>query len=164
MPTTIKIVAAAMALGAAGCTSLVRTPPGADGAEAACGRLAVDYAFHRDRFDAEGVAGVFARDGTLELFGQTYAGRDAVRTRIQAMAGGAVIRHLVSNVRVVMESQSVAAMTSYVQVIQAPAGSLPAAHPGVSTIGEYHDRCVNTLEGWRLASRKLILVMTPPGS
>ncbi|MDZ4760370.1 MAG: nuclear transport factor 2 family protein [Alphaproteobacteria bacterium] len=150
-----NILACAVALTAIG-PAFGEGPKAAVGMEADCARLAVDYAYHRDRFDPDGVAGVFAPDGVLKLFGETFTGRAAIAARIGSM-GRTTIRHLVSNVRVTPESDSAASMTSYVEVVQAPAGPLPATHPGASTIGEYRDRCVATPEGWRLASRELII-------
>lgn len=138
-----------------------------DGPEEACARLAVDYALNWDRFDAEGVAALFTEDATLAIGGAPMTGRAAIAARVAGMAGKITIRHIVSNVRVEPVDATTAQTISYVQVVMSrepPAEGRPAPFPPGVVLAEYHDRCVKTAEGWRLAERTLkpIFVPAPP--
>ncbi|MEE4281572.1 MAG: nuclear transport factor 2 family protein, partial [Pseudomonadales bacterium] len=91
----------------------------------ACTNLVLDYAYFRDRPDAEGVASLFAEDAQLTVLGQTFVGRAAIAERIRDAAGGPIFRHMMSTIRIFPDNESHARGVSYVAVYTASAGQLP---------------------------------------
>lgn len=127
----------------------------------ACEDLVLDYAYYRDRPDAQGVAAVFAEDARLEVLGQTFVGRDKIKARIEAGIGGPVFRHMMSTIRIFPVDQDHATGVSYVTVYSAPPGDGPLPVGNVAGVGEYHDRFVRTADGWKIAERKFVMVFAP---
>lgn len=54
----------------------------------ACRQTVLDYAYYRDRPDADGVAALFTDDATFTLGADKFVGREAIRARIQAGVQG----------------------------------------------------------------------------
>lgn len=129
--------------------------------ERACTDLVLDYAYHRDRPDADGVAGIFAEDAVLSVLGQDFVGRDAIRARLQGAENGPVFRHMMSTVRIFVESDDRASGVSYVTVYSAPPGGLPRPLDAPLGVGEYHDKFVRTAAGWKIQRREFIPVFMP---
>ena len=129
--------------------------------EAACRSLILDYAYYRDRPDADAVADLFTEDAQLRVLGQTYAGRQAIYKRVQAGQGGPVFRHMMSTIRVfVVDSQS-AKGVSYVTVYSQATGELPRPLDTPLAVGEYHDVFVHTDAGWKIKERTFVPVFMP---
>jgi uncharacterized protein (TIGR02246 family) len=124
----------------------------------ACTNLVLDYAYFRDRPDAEGVADLFTEDAQLTVLGQTFAGRAAIAERIRDAADGPVFRHMMSTIRIFPDDETYAHGVSYVAVYTAPAGQLPGPLHQPAAVGEYHDRFVLTESGWKIARREFIAV------
>ena len=118
-----------------------------------CINLVTDYAFYRDRFDAEGFASLFTDDATLTVVGQTWNGRNDIRQRIKGMDNTTTIRHLMSTIRIVPVDDNHATGVSYATIYSTPAGS--NAVEGFAIMGEYHDEFVRTPQGWKI--QKLVL-------
>jgi ketosteroid isomerase-like protein len=125
----------------------------------ACTQLVTDYAFYRDRPNADAVASLFTADATFNLMGKQFVGREAIRARVAAGAGGAVFRHLVSTINIeVSNSGESARGVTYVVVYRGSAADLPQELPERPTIGEYHDEFRLTQEGWKIAKRAFVPV------
>ena len=122
----------------------------------ACERLIADYAYFRDREEAEPYAAVFAVDGVFEFRGARFVGRKAIRQRLVDAAGQVVTRHVMSNVRITPIDADNAEATSIVTLYQGDRSTPPIEVPGMLGIGEYHDRFVRTDEGWKIAHRKFV--------
>lgn len=122
----------------------------------ACERLIADYAYFRDREEAEPYAAVFAPNGVFEFRGTRFEGRHAIAARLTDGAGKVITRHVMSNVRIEPVSAAEAIGTSLVTLYQADLGDLPRTVDGFLGIGEYHDRFVLTDDGWRIAHRKFV--------
>lgn len=140
----------AFVLLAAGCA------PQTESIEAACTELVLDYAYHRDRLDAEQVANLFTDDATMSVLGDVYDGREAIRKRMLDGQSGPVTRHLMSTIRIFPIDDLRATGVSYVTVYLAPRrdSQNPLAVEGFAGIGEYHDEFVLTDSGWKIAQRE----------
>ena len=125
----------------------------------ACTKLVHDYAYSRDHDDPEGYANVFANNGVFLFRGQRFEGRAAIRKRMLD-SGGQTTRHVMSNVRVTIETPEKARVVSYVTVTIAPATELPIQTSGATALGEYHDVCAKTTEGWKIQKRQFVDVFT----
>ena len=134
----------------------------------ACTDLVLDYAYYRDRYDADAVADLFTQDAVLEVFADTFVGRAAIHERLAAVKNPPTIRHLMSTIRIFLltpqnpsELVERARGVSYVTVYSAPPGDLPANTAQFLGMGEYHDEFVRTKAGWKIARRTFVPVFSP---
>ncbi len=127
----------------------------------ACTDLVLDYAYFRDRPDADGVANLFTEDAQLTVLGQTFVGRAAIGKRIRDAAGGPVFRHMMSTIRIFPDDETHAHGVSYAAVYTAPAGQAPRPLHQPAAVGEYHDRFVLTAAGWKIAQREFVAIFMP---
>ena len=125
----------------------------------ACTNLVHDYAYSRDHDDPDGYAKVFAENGVFLFRGQRFEGRAAIRKRMLD-SSGQTTRHVVSNVQVTVETPEKARVVSYVTVTIATATEFPIQTSGATALGEYHDVCAKTTEGWKIQKRQFIDVFT----
>jgi ketosteroid isomerase-like protein len=126
--------------------------------ERACARLVHDYARAADFGDSAAAAALFAEDGVLEMpGGRRFAGRDAIRKRLEEQPAAQVSRHVISNLIVDAVDESRARgfcyLTLYRGTRSAAGGPLPSAAPFV--IGHYEDEFVRDGGDWRFAARRL---------
>lgn len=131
------------------------------GIERACTDLVLDYAYFRDRQDADAVAELFTADAVLQVLGQDYVGKEAIRARIAQGQGGPVFRHMMSTIRIFIDDDGHARGVSYVTVYSAAAGELPRPLGAPLGVGEYHDRFVYTDAGWKIQHREFVPVFMP---
>ena len=129
--------------------------------EQACTDLVLDYAYYRDRADAQAVADLFTADALLRVLGQDFDGNAAIRSRIEQGRGGPVFRHMMSTVRIFVEDEDHARGVSYVTVYSAPAGELPRPLGAPLGVGEYHDQFVRTEAGWKIQRREFVPAFMP---
>jgi uncharacterized protein (TIGR02246 family) len=125
----------------------------------ACTNLIHDYAYSRDHDDPDGYANVFAKNGVFLFRGQRFEGRAAIRKRMLD-SSGQTTRHVMSNVQVTVETPEKARVVSYVTVTIATAAELPIQASGTTALGEYHDICAKTTEGWKIQKRQFVDVFT----
>ena len=134
-----------------------------EAAMAACRALVLDYAYYRDRYDANGYAGLFAKDAVLSILGVDYAGRAAIKARLLENRDRPVIRHHMSTIKIFAVDGTAARGVSYVTVYVEPAtGQLPVTSADYTTIGEYHDTFKRTDAGWKIARREFKQTFVPP--
>jgi ketosteroid isomerase-like protein len=134
--------------------------------ERACERLVIDYAYYVDHQDTEGYINLFTEDADLIFRGPPIKGRAALAEQNKQQAKILGRRHISTNVRITALDANNAEGTVYVTVYGGPGGEgAPASADktalldGPSLIGEYRDRYVRTKDGWRFASRRLVIVM-----
>ena len=127
----------------------------------ACTNLVHDYAYSRDHADPDGYANVFAENGVFLFRGQRFEGRAAIRKRMLD-SSGQTTRHVMSNVQVTVETPEKARVVSYVTVTiaTATATEFPIQTSGATALGEYHDVCAKTTEGWKIQKRQFVDVFT----
>lgn len=118
-----------------------------------CINLVTDYAYFRDRFDAEGFSNLFTEGATLTVVGQTWSGRGEIRKRIEGMDSSTTIRHLMSTIRIVPVDADHATGVSYATIYSTPGGNNTVE--GFAIMGEYHDEFVRTAQGWKIQTRVL---------
>ncbi len=126
----------------------------AEDAKTACIALVVDYAHHRDNFNAESFANLFTEDGILIIGENRWEGRAAIQARIEALDNRATIRHHMSSIRISPIDADHATGISYVVIYRAPQGSPEITGPLM--IGDYVDRYVRTEDGWKIVHRELL--------
>ncbi|HET9822052.1 MAG TPA: nuclear transport factor 2 family protein [Burkholderiaceae bacterium] len=120
-----------------------------------------------DSRDAAGLAALFTPDGELQRpSGTPLQGRAAIEQAYAQRPPGRLTRHLVTNLRVEVESPRRARAHSLVLLwsgssddAQGPQGR-PAR--GAQQVGEFRDRLILTDEGWRLEQRIASFVLHLP--
>ena len=127
-----------------------------------CEAVVLDYAYYRDRPDADAVAGLFAEDAVLQVLGSEYTGREQIRGRILAGVGGPIFRHMMSTIRIFAIDDDHATGVSYVTVYSAPPGEGPVPVDTFAAVGEYHDQFVRTETGCKIKRRDFVPVFVPP--
>lgn len=123
--------------------------------------LVLDYAFYRDRLEAEAVADLFTIDAQLIVLGQVFNGQQAIHQRIadsRRTGQGPATRHLMSTMRFFKHTADQASGISYVTVLGAEGRQLPMQIEGFLAVGEYHDQFVRTPQGWKIARREFVPV------
>jgi uncharacterized protein (TIGR02246 family) len=117
--------------------------------------LVTRYAMLNDDGDYEGVAALFAEDGsfTRPSGGDPIVGRGAILASYQGRPPR-ISRHLITNIVVDVASESEATARSTIVLYTAAPGALPADANKPALLGGFRDRLVKTAEGWRFASRE----------
>jgi hypothetical protein len=130
-------------------------------AERECARLITEYARRVDFGEASGIADLFTLDGVWESEGLRMEGQEAIRAGFARREGVTrrVSRHVCTNVAIDMLSDDEAHGRCYLinyrydrREGDDPALPAPAGLP--KFVGEYHDRFVRTVAGWRFAHRR----------
>lgn len=134
-------------------------------AEHACHKLCIDYAYFGDNGQPDRLAALFAEDGELILPTGTSKGRAAISAGATPTPN-LVMRHVMSNIRIDVESPDTAAGTAYLRLYYAtregPEGPAISKTLSPRLLGAYHDRFVRTDEGWRFATRTFEFAIMPP--
>jgi uncharacterized protein (TIGR02246 family) len=138
-------------------------------AQQACRDLVVQAAACIDAQDYEAFAALFLPDGELQRPGDSrLQGRAAILAAYRARPADRITRHVVTNMRVDLESESLARVSSLVLLWS---GSL-TAQPGPfgrpaqprRVLGEFEDRLLQVGEGWRIARRIARFVLVDEGT
>lgn len=144
---------------------------------AALDTLLAEHAIHRLVLDAQHALDTKAFDEFVQLFvpeGRLYrpttpeplVGREAILQAYRSNPSNRLNRHLVTNQRVTLLSETEAHSLAYVTLYSSEAGEREAEVFGApvhrSLVGEYHDRCVLTDDGWRLQERRAVFVLNQP--
>ena len=123
----------------------------------ACERLALDYSFFADSQRMDEWSELFAEDGELVLFGQTFTGPAAIRAAVGAGRGASGLSvHAITNHRIDVVSDSEATATVYIIVYggeRKGVGPAQAASIAPMMVGIYHDAYRKTAAGWKFARR-----------
>ena len=127
-------------------------------AQQACRDLVVRAAACIDMQDYEAFAALFLPDGELQRPGDSpLHGRAAILAAYRARPADRITRHVVTNTRVDLESESVARVSSLVLLWSGSRSSAagPYGRPAQPrrVLGEFDDRLVQVDEGWRIARR-----------
>src|SRR6185437_2066418 len=100
----------------------------------ACERLALDYSFFADGQRMDEWSELFADNGELVLFGQTYRGPAAIRAAVGAGRGASALSvHAITNHRIDIVSESEATASVYIIVYGGERkNGGPAAAPSIA--------------------------------
>lgn len=125
-------------------------------AERACEALVHDYANLLDAYDYTGFMELWSENPSLNMLGRTHQGQAAIRSWLDAREPGMICRHLVSNLRIRVLSETEAEGRCYTLAFRA--GHALQAPPGpISTptfLVSYRDSFrLEGARGWRLAHR-----------
>ena len=127
--------------------------------ERACNRLVLLAAEHADQHRAAEFAALFAPDAVLRRpNAEPLCGREAIRAVYAQRPASRITRHLVTNIRVEVQSAEEARATSLVLLWAGSTDDEPGprgrpAH-AAPVLGEFDDRFALTPEGWRIVSRE----------
>ncbi|HET8902614.1 MAG TPA: nuclear transport factor 2 family protein [Saccharospirillum sp.] len=139
--------------------------------------LLAEHAIHRLVLDAQHALDTREFDDFVQLFtpeGRLYrpttpeplVGRESIRQAYLKNPPNRLNRHLVTNQLVTLVSETEADSLAYVTLYSSESGELESEVFGApvhrSLVGEYHDRCVLTDDGWRLQERRALFVLNQP--
>ena len=123
----------------------------------ACEQLALDYSFFADNQRMDEWSNLFADDGEMVLFGQTYRGPAAIRAAVGAGRGASALSvHAITNQRIDIVSESEATASVYIIVYSGErkaGGPAAASMIAPAMVGTYHDAYRKTPVGWKFARR-----------
>jgi hypothetical protein len=123
----------------------------------ACERLALDYSFFADGQRMDEWSELFAEDGELVLFGQTYRGPAAIRAAVGAGRGASALSvHAITNHRIDIVSEDAATASVYIIVYageRKDGGPAAARLIAPAMVGTYRDAYRRTPAGWKFARR-----------
>ncbi len=136
--------------------------------ESECTRLVYRYAGLNDAGDYVGVADLFTADGS---FARPTApetplvGRDVIRAAFAARPKGRMSRHIVSNVIIEVESETLARGTSYILLFTAaaPESGTAKADP-VQLVGGFSDTFAKEDGIWKFRQRQGSVSLSSGGS
>ena len=119
-----------------------------------------DYCFRLDGGDYDGMAALFAEDGTWDTAFGTATGRAAIAElarNIRARAGAERPRavHLVSNIAIALDGDSARVRSNWMVMQNAPEG------PKIGSGGGYADEMVREGGRWLFRSRKIDRFIVP---
>jgi hypothetical protein len=134
----------------------------------ACERLALDYSHFADTQAMDEWSALFAEDGELVLFGQTFRGPAAIRAAVGAGRGAnAIPMHVITNQRLDILSEDAAEGTVYILAFAGErknGGPAAVGQIAPSAVGLYHDAYKRTPAGWKFARRAFEpLIVTAQG-
>jgi hypothetical protein len=130
-------------------------------AELACSALAIEYAEIVDTKDYARFSEIFAEDAAFTLPTNpqgTIRGVDNIIASFNARPRNRLTHHIMSNIRVKVETADAAVGTCRVLLFTSDAAE-PETPEGRKAspkqlMGTYHDRYVRTKNGWRFAERR----------
>ncbi|WP_127557371.1 nuclear transport factor 2 family protein [Saccharospirillum alexandrii] len=134
-------------------------------AEQAIHRLILDAQQAIDTQQFDDFAALFTHEGRLyrPTTPEPLIGREAIRQAYLNNPPNRLNRHLVTNQRVRLMSETEAHSLAYVTLYSSEAGERKSDVFGApvhrSLVGEYHDHCVLTDDGWRLQERRALFVL-----
>jgi hypothetical protein len=131
--------------------------------ERECSRLCQDFVYSIDHRHYEDFLQLFGPDPWLDRAGQRFQGLDGLRAFCGGRASNRYVRHICSNIRIDPIDRNTAKGTSCATMYHGTAEPdtklpLPTSMP---LIAEYVDAYVLTDTGWRIQSRKVIIVFQP---
>ena len=129
--------------------------------ERACERLVVAYAHYVDHGQASLIADLFTEDGRWSAPGVEMLGRKQLRAGFARREAnqGRMSRHVCTNFLCDVQDAQHASGVVYLTLYRhdGPEGRLSSPLEAPVLVGEYQDQFVHTGEGWRMASRSLVV-------
>lgn len=123
-----------------------------------CQRLTVLYCHYIDHGKASKVAELFSEDGICMVGGE-YRGREQICKAflMREENKGRISRHVCNNFVLNSVSDSEASGTVYITLYRSdgPEDRKFAELEGPVVVGEYRDKYVKTLDGWKIAYREV---------
>lgn len=121
---------------------------------AECEALCKRYGEYADAGKADAFADLYVADGVFDRLGQKFVGREAIRRVIADRPAGIWSKHSWRNIRIELDDDGCGA--GGLVDLEMQRGKAGVAE--VENIrAEYHDRFALTPDGWRFASRQVVL-------
>jgi hypothetical protein len=123
--------------------------------ERECGKLPLLFAKHADSGDASAIGALFTQDCEFARPFQPdhpFYGRAAVEGVFRDRPP-ILVRHIVTNVLVEVESATAARGYSYLTMLSCHSSTEPPQEAGALYVGGFEDRYVLTEDGWKFAKR-----------
>jgi hypothetical protein len=133
-------------------------------AEHACQRLVYSYANLLDAYEYDRFMELWADDGEWVVYGKSSRGSEAIRATLAARPSRSIVRHLVSNLVVDVESPDRASGRCYAIAYRADGflGVQPAPLTLPRFLVDYRDEFVrDPKRGWLFSRRDIISVLEP---
>jgi SnoaL-like domain len=135
------------------------TVTGSEG-ESACTRLTRLFAFYVDRERYLELVELFTKDCTFERPGASVRGRPALLELMQKRPRTPITKHVCGTpLFFEMTAHDAAAVTEMTFYQGEPIEGSPPQYEAPAAIIEYHDRFRKTEDGWRIATRNVVVVM-----
>jgi ketosteroid isomerase-like protein len=129
--------------------------------ERECQRLVTLYCHYVDHGEAARIADLFAEDGVWESQEATMTGRDEIRKRFQYRQNQTerMSRHVCNNLLLNIINETEVTGTVYLTLYRhdGKEGRRFSRLDGPEMVGEYRDRFVKTLDGWRFSYRTIMI-------
>jgi hypothetical protein len=133
--------------------------------EAECAKLANAFAYYLDRNMGKELAALFTGDGEFKRPGLVVKGHAEFIAWAERRQAEAETRHIASPPFFISGDTGTAKSVSYFTAYRARKTDAPLPeYDGPVGVAEYHDEFRKTEEGWRIARRKVFVVMTPPAA
>ena len=123
-----------------------------------CMDLIHRLAQYSDHHECELSADLFTADGSWTRGGTPYKGRAAILSSFNG-AAGQILRHFVTNTVIdILDDSHAEAVSYYLLYRYVPDASVPKSPMPLGmpfSLGEWHDKFVKTIDGWRIAHREV---------
>ena len=124
-----------------------------------CRDLVIDLLHYGDHGEVEKAVDLWVPNGTWIRGGKPFTGREQLIESFKRASDTTVIRHVVTDTRVVVKDENNAEGVSYYMAVNhdpktaTPKFPLPFDPP--FSMGEWHDKYVRTKDGWRFSPREV---------
>lgn len=138
--------------------NMLTNPPSRAAAHVECELVVLDFMAAFDAGDAEAAVELFSPDGQWNRIDGPVNGRDELVSLIRSRSPAVMVRHVITNVRTNLTSESTATVNSYVMLArhQSSTGSiesLPVPFEGLAGLGCYVDE-LKLIDGrWKIVKR-----------
>jgi hypothetical protein len=125
-----------------------------------CENLILDIAWLTDHGPHSQIANLYARSGSFDKDGEVITGKAALEEMYKKRPASLFTRHVMSNIRVTVLSETEALATSYGTVFRYRSNDNAAPIPpviisGPEIIAEYRDTFIKESEVWKISYRSL---------
>ncbi len=129
--------------------------------EAECERLCIAFSHLVDQRRYADLVALFTADGCFERFGKVHVGHAAIRRELETRSTDMVTRHLCTGTLFdTVDADKAESVTYFLVARQDGIEGQTPPYPldGLDAVGELHDSFERTVQGWRIARRKVVAV------
>ena len=133
---------------------------------AECRDLVIDLVHLGDHGELEAAVDLWVPTGTWIRGGKPFTGRAQLLESFKRASDTTLIRHLVTDTRIIVKDDNNAEGVSYYMAVNYDPKTKDAKLPlplEPFSMGEWHDKYVKTPAGWRFAHREVKRLFQKPG-